>query len=285
MRLSASLLQALKRLAAGETIAASSLRDDMAGELKQEGLLTTRVHGSRRSYTAIDPGALRVYLGQHYDALRDLDAASPAPSGRAAQAAVSGNSKCSRVRSCPGFPVNTLEPICCLLCGESVELYPPPGSFAYITDWQSFELPADVVVVGVENMENFRLVRLQREFFERELPGRRLLFVPRYPQSADLACWLGGISNEYVHFGDLDLAGINIFLTEFLPHTGTRGRFLIPSDAERRIARGTVERYNAQLARFRNLQASDPALQQLIDTIHRHHRGYDQEGYVSQSKP
>ena len=43
-------------------------------------------------------------------------------------------------------------------------------------------------------------------------------------QSSDLRTWLQTIPNQYVHFGDFDLAGIHIFLTEFQKHLGTRAR-------------------------------------------------------------
>ena len=41
-----------------------------------------------------------------------------------------------------------------------------------------------------------------------------LLLVSRYPQSKDLVTWLHTVPNHYVHFGDIDLAGIHIYLTD-----------------------------------------------------------------------
>ena len=136
-----------------------------------------------------------------------------------------------------------------------------------------------MIVVGVENMENFRLIRRQRELFESQV-GNRLLFVSRYPQSTDLRDWLQTIPNRYVHFGDFDLAGIHIFLTEFYPHLLSRASFLIPTDIEERLRIGSMERYNAQLSKFRHLHCEQPALQSLIDLINKYHRCYDQEGYI-----
>ena len=107
-----------------------------------------------------------------------------------------------------------------------------------------------------------------------------LLFVSRYPQSKDLCKWLQGITNRYVHFGDFDLAGIHIFLTEFQQFLGDRSSFLIPPDIEKRLQIGSQERYNGQLSRFRNLKSDDKRIQAVIDLINKYHRCYDQEGYI-----
>ena len=151
----------------------------------------------------------------------------------------------------------------------------------FIADWQSFTIPKDVIVVGIENMENFRMIRWQRALFGRTIGTGHLLFVSRYPQSTDLRSWLQSIPNRYVHFGDFDLAGIHIFLTEFHANLGERSSFFIPADIEQRLTNGSMERYNAQYHKFRNLTTSLPNLQHLIDTINKHHRCYDQEGYIN----
>lgn len=202
-------------------------------------------------------------------------------SSRSAQAFVAGNSKLVAARSCLGFPVNSYEPIACLLNDQEVTVNPQVGSFMFLTDWQMFTIPPDVTVVGIENMENFRMIRQQRLLFEQAIGTERLLFVSRYPQSTDLCSWLQRIPNRYVHFGDFDLAGINIFLTEFHAHLGTRSSFLIPSDIETRLCNGSKERYDDQYQRFRHLKTNIPPLQSLIDLINKLHRCYDQEGYIN----
>ena len=129
-------------------------------------------------------------------------------------------------------------------------------------------------------MENFSSIRQQRSLFTSMFPEKRLLFVSRYPQSTDLRAWLQTVPNEYVHFGDFDLAGINIFLTEYQKYLGERSSFLIPDDIELRLQKGSLERYNDQYQRFRRLSTDIPSLQRLIDMIHKYHRCYDQEGYI-----
>lgn len=277
MVLSKTQTDLLQRLVSGESVAASSLRNDIATELLEEELLTVRTHGSRRSFAAIDTVALRKFVESHYGSLGIADKDELT---RAEMAFDTGNSKLVMVRSCPGFPINSYEPIACMLNGKEFVVNPQEGSFLFVADWQTFEIPSDIVVVGIENMENFRMIRQQRELFEKAIGSDRLLFVSRYPQSTDLRSWLQMIPNSYIHFGDFDLAGINIFLTEFHAHLGDRSTFLIPSDIEERLTNGSTERYNDQYPKFKRLSTDIPEIQHLIDTINRCHKCYDQEGYI-----
>jgi mutator protein MutT len=281
MKISKALVNTLQQLMDGESVAASSLRMDFAETLLSEGLLTVQTHGRRRTFRAIDAIALKKFLQTHYEELRTVgDNNLNSYETRSEQAVKTGNSKLVMVRSCPGFPVNSYEPITCLLSGKDFVINPPEGSFVFIDNWQQLAIPEGVVVVGIENMENFRMIRHQRKLFESVLGDTPLLFVSRYPQSKDLRKWLQGITNRYVHFGDFDLAGINIFLTEFQQFLGARSSLLIPSDIERRLQIGSQERYNSQLSRFRDLKCDDNKIQAVIDLINKYHRCYDQEGYI-----
>lgn len=276
MAISASIKALLK----GEQVAGSKMSSQLTDELMAEGLLSVVARGSRKSYRARDTDALRRYLIDKDESYRVLEI--DASDSRASMARDTGNSKLAAVRSCPGFPINCYEPIACRLNGSPWMVNPQEGSFLFVADWKTFVIPEDVIVVGIENMENFRKIRQQRALFSSELGLHRLLFVSRYPQSTDLRSWLCSIPNHYIHFGDFDLAGISIFLTEFHAHLGERNSFLIPKDIEQRLANnGTEQRYNAQYQKFKNLTTHIPALQNLIDAINKYRRGYDQEGYIS----
>lgn len=275
MAISASI----QALISGEQVAGSKLSSKLLDELMAEGLLSVVTHGSRKSYRARDVEALKRYLIDKDESYRMLEVSSFV--SRASLAAETGNSKLMTVRSCPGFPVNSYEPISCSLCDKDFVVNPHEGSFVFIENWQQFSIPQDVVVVGIENMENFRMIRQQRNLFESLLGSNPLLFVSRYPQSTDLRNWLLGISNTYVHFGDFDLAGIHIFLAEFQQFLGVRSSFLIPSDIKERLQIGSQERYNCQISRFKNLKCDDEKIQTVIYLINKYHRCYDQEGYIN----
>jgi hypothetical protein len=285
MKITASLIEKLIRLRNGESIPASQLRGEWVSELENDGVIVSTSHGSRRVLFVPQPETFIQALSAFDERLSDLDlmrdTLQAGKAFRSVQASATGNSKLIAVRSCPGFPINTYEPIACLLNGREMIVNPQEGSFMFISDWQSFSIPQDVVVVGIENMENFRMIRQQRALFERTIVSDRFLFVSRYPQSSDLRSWLQSIPNRYVHFGDFDLAGISIFLTEFHAYLGERSSFFIPSDIEQRLPNGSLERYNAQYLKFKNIKTNIPYLQHLIDTINNYHRCYDQEGYIN----
>ena len=289
----ASLIQALAALRRGETIPFSRFPEDWAEELLAEGCLSSIVHGSRKSLKVRSLRAFDVFLrskGLQPDQLRETMEALSEPTTRAAQVQLLGDSKAVAVRSCPGFPVNVISPLSVRLGEQKMLLCPCPGSFLYISDFRFLRIPSDTIVVGVENMENFRLPELQgtvwgqirEQYGEGGVPP--LLLVSRYPQSKDLVTWLQSITNPYVHFGDFDLAGIHIYLTEFYRYLGNHASFFIPDDIEARLASsGSRERYDTQFQRFGKMEVTDTRVLSLVQLIHRYQRGYDQEGYVEQA--
>lgn len=284
MVFSKTLIDNIKRLMHGESVASSAIRKDFADILLNEGLITVNAHGSRRSYSAINISSLKIFLQSQYEELKNIDndiiLSNMETISRAEQAVSTGNSKIYSVRSCPGFPINSYERISCKLKDNEFVVNPQEGSFLFVTDWENFAIPQDVIVVGIENMENFRMIRRQKKLFDEAIGDSKILFVSRYPQSSDLRSWLQQINNRYVHFGDFDLAGINIFLTEFHKYIGNRSSFLIPSDIKRRLENGSTKRYDNQWKKFNSLKTEITELQILIDLINTSHKCYDQEGYI-----
>ena len=285
----ASLIQALANLRKGETIPYSRFPVDWAEELLAEGCVSSIVHGSRKSLKVRSLRAFDVFLrskGLQPDQLQETMEVLSEPMTRAAQVQLLGDSKAVAVRSCPGFPVNVIAPLSVRLGERKLLLCPCPGSFLYISDFREFRIPSNTIVVGVENMENFRLPERQMEVWEqvREQYGEGgvppLLLVSRYPQSKDLVTWLQSIPNPYIHFGDFDLAGIHIYLTEFYRYLGERAAFFVPEDIEQRLSMGSRERYDTQFQRFGKMEVTDTRVQPLVQLIHRNQRGYDQEGYI-----
>ena len=279
MAISASV----KALMAGEQVAGSKISNKLLEELLAEGLLLVNSRGSRKSYRACDTEALKRFLIDKDEDYRILEV--DASDSRASMAKETGNSKLMMLRSCPGFLINSYENIECLLNGKPFLVNPQEGSFIFISDWEQFSIPEDVVVIGVENMENFRMIRKQRVFFEKYLIthglSKKVIFVSRYPQSTDLRKWLCTTPNHYLHFGDFDLAGINIFLSEFQQFIGKeRSSYLIPNDVESRLKSGSRKRYNEQYCRYKDIKSDICELQQLIDIINRERKAYDQEGYI-----
>ena len=291
-----ALLNKLIVLANGGELPASDCKGVIFAELLKEGLLISFPKGRGSFCKAPNGNALRAYLAIRDDAFKDLEKSeemyrklSWAESSirplamRKEQAVSTGNSKIRTARSCKGFLVNCYEPIPVSLNGKHFDLNPPNGSFVFIADYENFFVPENVIVVGIENMENFRYIERQKTLFKQIVPfvkPQPLLFVARYPQSGDLIRWLCENDNYYVHFGDFDLAGINIYLTEFYAKLEERSAFFVPNDAEKRIENGSRERYDNQILKFENMKVTDSRVQPLVSLIKKHHKCYDQEGYI-----
>lgn len=195
---------------------------------------------------------------------------------------LTGNSKYQHIRTFRGFLVNSYDAIDATLGGRPFLISPLDGSSVFVNESDVFDIPEDVVVVGMENAENFMRIRNQRKLFDVLFPNKRILFVSRYPQNAisDLREWLQRIPNHYVHFGDFDLAGIHIYLSEFYAYLGEKASFLIPDDIEERLKNGNPTLYDQQYARFKDMRVADVRLCPLVDMIHHYRKGYEQEGYI-----
>ena len=280
MKKTAGLIEKLIRLANGEALSASNLKGEWFEQMLADGILLSITHGSRKNFRVSNADTFRHYLDSQYN-IRDLEQTlqllSEENPNRALQVDVSGDSKFVRQRSFRGFLVNSYQPIEAILNGQSITICPPEGSFLFVSDYQHFSLAEDVVIVGIENAENFRYIRCQKQLFA---AYEKVLFVSRYPQNGDLVRWLQSIPNNYVHFGDLDLAGIAIYQNEFYRHLGERSSFLIPEDYEERISLGNRERYDKQLPQYGKMKIQDQRIAPVLSCIHRYHRGYDQEGFI-----
>ena len=280
MKKTAGLIEKLIRLANGVALPASNLKGEWFEQMLAEGILVSITHGSYKSFRVANADTFRHYLDSQYN-IRDLEQTlqllSEEKPNRALQVDVSGDSKFVRQRSFRGFLVNSYQPIEAILNGQSITICPPEGSFLFVSDYQHFSLAEDVVIVGIENAENFRYIRCQKQLFA---AYEKVLFVSRYPQNGDLVRWLQSIPNNYVHFGDLDLAGIAIYQNEFYRYLGERSSFLIPEDYEERISLGNRERYDKQLPQYGKMKIQDQRIAPLLSCIHRYHRGYDQEGFI-----
>lgn len=264
-------------------MASSKLRGDWVEEMLADGVLQKNAHGRHLGYSAPDAVAFTTYLRSRWG-INDLHESIKLLEGeketsRAVLTQATGDSKFVRQRTMTGFLVNSYTDIQATMHGSPMVIHPEEGTFTYIYDYTAFGIPDDVTIIGVENAENFRHIKRQRSLFQK---CSHPLFVSRYPQNGDFLRWLMSISNHYVHFGDFDLAGIHIFLTEFFKHLGSsRSEFLLPDDIYQRLPSGSRERYEVQYDKYGAMQVIDTRLQPLVDAIHREHKGYDQEGYIN----
>lgn len=296
MRYSKKLINALILLEKEEKVYSKDL-GKLSEELYQRGHLKPSYRGQFIYYQVRDVEAFKLDLVNIDESFRDLTSLLALYDKgdsitRAEMASITGNSKIKRKRSFNGFLVNSYIPILARIGDIQTKIDPIEGTFTFIYNWRHFSIPANVVVIGIENSENYEMIRQQKTIFEdavEKVTGSRdtpILFVSRYPQensSSDLRNWLINNSNKYIHYGDFDLAGINVFQTEFYRHLKERSSFLIPKNIEYLTAKGSRKRFDSQ-KKYMNITSPLADVQNLIDLIKRYKRCYDQEGIEQQKK-
>ena len=282
MALPLNIAEKLLLMIHGEKIASGKLKHPIIAELIKDGILL-RPGKTRSIVQLIDQQQLKLYLLNHYsidDLERYIETLKKEELIRADLVAVATDSKLKAIRSFKGFLINCYEPIPSTLNGETYIVNPTAGTFSFIYDFETFIPAADVTIIGIENPENFMFIRRQRYLFD----NLKTLFVSRYPQnqSKDQVKWLKMIPNNYLHFGDFDFAGIGIYLNEFRKHLGSKASFYIPDNIDELIHKfGSRNRYDVQRINFNTGEIEEQKLLELIDLIHRHKKGLDQEIFIS----
>ena len=267
----------------GEKISASKLKHSIIDAMLGNGILEQQIQGrSKKLIFLRSPERLSDYLSNHFgiNSLEDYIMVHKQEDAlRSDFVGISSDSKLRKVRTFKGFLVNSYSPIQAVINGNSILINPEIGTFTFIYDFESFEIPENTIIVGIENPENFRYIERQKYLFD----GIKPLFVSRYPQnqSKDLIKWLQTIPNPYLHFGDLDFAGIGIYLNEFKKHLGNRATFFIPSNTKELLERyGNRELYDNQKSNFSMDEIEEIKLNQLITMIHEYKRGLEQEVFI-----
>jgi hypothetical protein len=271
----------LLQLIDGNQIPASLIKHTLIDELISEGIILEQYSGrTKRLLYITDNTAMSNWLYNRFqinDLAAYIDTLKNTGSTRADLVLAANDSKAKAKRTFKGFLVNCYVPIEAMLNGEPIVINPTPGTFQFIYDFETFIPAPDVVIVGVENAENFRWVEKQQYLF----PNIKPLFISRYPQeqSKDAIRWLQSLPNNYLHFGDFDFAGINIYLQEYNRYLHTRAAFFIPSNIELLIEKyGNKDLYDQQ--KLNDIVISEEPLWELVVLLNKHKKGLEQEVLV-----
>jgi len=279
VHIAAKLLQLLQ----GESIPSSLARHPLIDDLVTEGIIE-RKGRIKKTLILSNNKALHTYLQNNYsinDLQQYIQISNQENVLRSDLVAVSSNSKLVTVRTFKGFLINCYSPIEATLDGKQITINPINGTFQFIYDFEKFTVSPDITIIGIENPENFRHINRQKYLFKDINP----MFISRYPQnqSKDLIKWLQSITNNYLHFGDFDFAGIGIYLNEFHKHLADRTEFFVPDNIDKLIADcGNKKRYDVQKINFKLESIRQEKLLQLIDVIHKYRKGLDQEIFIKQ---
>lgn len=277
-KLSRTFAENLRRLLDGEAVNASAFGNrSLLNRLEEDRAVSRLATGRNRAvYRCGDPDALRIYLRLHFG-ISDLDAYielldQSGLDGEKSLAATT-STKALRRKSMQGFFIKPFDAEVRLnsQCLPSL----PEGAELFISDFQTLEIPRDVLIVGVENPECFQKAGRLLKWF----PEQPLVFVLRF-YSNRLLDWFASIQNPYLHFGDFDPAGISIYCNEYLPILGKeRCRFFVPENVEPLIERhGQRELFDRQRDLWPPKTKIDQLdLQRLVDAISRLGKGLEQE--------
>jgi hypothetical protein len=130
-----------------------------------------------------------------------------------------------------------------------VNLFLPKGCALFVHEHSNISIPEDVTIVGVENFTN--VTEAARQY-------------------------------KYIHFGDIDLAGVHIYQTEYAPIVQERGSFFLPCPIEKifEFYPGISALYSKQKNKYAGLVGIDSLTQSVIDTIHNNKKGIEQESFI-----
>ena len=281
MELTLKIAKALVRLKDGEILPSSSVKSKLIDELITEKIIWKKGK-HHKTLQLLSKESLNNYLSNQLQikSLRAyISALENQNTTRSEFVKITSDSKKSKQRVFKGFLVNCYSPIKAKLNNQEIIIEPAEGSFVFIYDFETFKIDCNITIVGIENSENFRQIQRQSYLFKNINP----LFISRYPQNqnSDFIKWMKSIPNNYLHYGDFDIAGIGIYLNEYKKHLGAKARFFIPKDIEKTIKNGSRERYDKQKVNFKPSEIEEKELLKLIEIINNEKKGLDQEYYIN----
>ena len=269
----------LKELSEGKKVPLSRLKARIFQQLIQEQVLLRQKESHGWNIYTDHPQSLLNYLYNHYIRCtldEYIERGQAAPS-RSNNIRMSGDSKLKETELWQGFYFKVSEPIHAQWQGRPLTLLPyPEGIPVFMPQPETLSLPEDVTVVMIENSENFLKIETQLPLFQ----GLKCFFVSFYPreQHSYFIEWLQKQPNNYVHYGDLDFAGIHIYQSQYKKYVSGESRYLVPSGLLPLFRRyGKRALYNNQLSLQALIKADEPGISELLEIIKREHKGLEQE--------
>jgi hypothetical protein len=278
MKLPISIAEKLIAMQNGEKIPFSKLKHSVIDSMIDNGILKKQIQGRSKALAyLINKNGLAAYLKNHFgiDSLEKyFEVSKRTDLSRGEAIEVSSDSKWKSIRTFKGFLVNCFQPVECVLNNKPITIQPHEGIFTFIFDFENFTPADNITIVGIENPENFRHIQKQEKLFDNIQP----LFVSRYPHSKDLVKWLQKIPNSYLHFGDFDFAGLNIYFNEYKKHLQGKATYFLPPDIEQLLSsKGSRDNYSNQTIQFNRNEIKEENILTLLGLIEKYKKGLEQE--------
>ncbi|HKJ41366.1 MAG TPA: hypothetical protein VKA27_04695 [Sunxiuqinia sp.] len=273
-----SFARCLLRLQNGEQLNSSEIKTKSFLErFCEDGIIQKLPQGKRRSvYFCPDREGLQNYVRAQHEvlSLEDyIDEFESTSSDGESSLGASKSTKTFRHKSLQGFFIKTLNSEISIL-GERIQPM-PQGIELFVHQPTKLQIPGTALIIGVENPECF----LKFEKLAHLFPQRELILIMRYMSNSPNR-WLQSISNNYLHFGDFDPAGLSIYIREYrsrLP--AKRTNYFLPPNIEELIDQyGLTSLYDQQIHLLKNIGSQNyPELKFFFDALHKHRKGLEQE--------
>ena len=184
------------------------------------------------------------------------------------------NTKTKKSKSLKGLYLSSLKNLDIKINDETVTIVPVNGLGYFCFHTEKIEISKETIIVGIENYQVIWFAKKYKEFFDRD----NILFVVRNEYMRE---WISSLENEYIHFGDYDLAGIHIYINEIVPRLRNSKRYsmFIPDNIEYLIHEyGDLEIFKNQKEKYKNLTVLDNGVNKLQKIIKNEKKGLEQEG-------
>lgn len=178
------------------------------------------------------------------------------------------DSKRIESKSFNGLMLSVLDKVEIKLDNTKQFISPMIGTGLFIHYSTKVELDDDIVLVGIENPQVIWYINKYRHLFNED---KKYVFlsISEYKTSYQYK-WLESFKGEYLHFGDFDLAGINIYLNTILPKLKKcrKYSFLMPKDIYRIMKEKNYKKDYSNQTRYLNINSNnDKQLFELIKFI------------------
>lgn len=185
------------------------------------------------------------------------------------------STKAKHSPSLKGLFISALDDVSLKLNDDDVVIKANSGMAYFFFHTEKIEISKELVIVGVENYQVLWFAKKYEKFFE----GKKFLFIS---VNAYMLEWIEGVENEYIHFGDFDLAGLNIYANRVIPHLKKckKHSFFVPSNIKELIEKyGDPALYDKQL-RYKETPLGSRELEALRDVMIYHKKVVEQEGII-----
>ncbi len=283
-KLSLSLATALQRLGEEKTLKGSSISDKrLIDALEENGIVRIQIINKRsRVIWLSDEKRLQTYLKEYYE-INDLRAyieiGQRGACSRSENAQASTNSKVYKTQVQSGLYIASCEELEISIDAQKTRLHTPSKSALFVHKSACLEIAEDILVVGVENFENLTMIQAQNALFDAK---RKKVFIYR---NAGMLDFVAQCRNDYLHFGDFDLAGVHIYLNEVVPRLPhERHRFFIPENIALLLRKGSSRDYFVHNRKYPGLCSKEVYLQTFIDLLHQTKRSLHQEFLIGRKE-